>query len=87
MNYRSAVMHGFTSPIGNREEDKTEAFAQITERTIPGRWDHARKPTPTEYKGTAIIKVIIDSARYTYFCVVPVLTDPAQCEDPYRTSR
>jgi len=62
MNYRSAVLHGFTSPIGNEEQDKTEAFAQITERTIPGRWDHARKPTPTEYKGTAVIKVIIDSA-------------------------
>jgi nitroimidazol reductase NimA-like FMN-containing flavoprotein (pyridoxamine 5'-phosphate oxidase superfamily) len=64
MNYRSAVLHGFTSPIGNNERDKTEAFAQITERTIPGRWDHARKPTPAEYKGTAVIKVIVDSARY-----------------------
>ncbi|KIM87444.1 hypothetical protein PILCRDRAFT_3910 [Piloderma croceum F 1598] len=62
MNYRSAVLHGFTSPIGNNQEDKTEAFAQITERTIPGRWDHARKPTPAEYKGTAVIRVIVDSA-------------------------
>lgn len=64
MNYRSAVLHGFTSPIGNNQEDKTEAFAQITERTIPGRWDHARKPTPAEYKGTAVIRVIVDSARF-----------------------
>jgi len=62
MNYRSAVLHGFTSPISNNMQDKTEGFAQITERTIPGRWSHARKPTPAEYKGTAVIKVIIDSA-------------------------
>lgn len=63
MNYRSAVLHGFTSPIGNDDQAKTEAFAQITERTIPGRWDHARKPTSIEFKETAVIRVIIDSAR------------------------
>lgn len=64
MNYRSAVLHGFTSPIGNSEEDKNTAFAQITERIIPGRWDHARKPTPAEFKGTAVIRVLVDSARH-----------------------
>jgi nitroimidazol reductase NimA-like FMN-containing flavoprotein (pyridoxamine 5'-phosphate oxidase superfamily) len=66
MNYRSAVLHGFTSPISNNMQDKTEGFARITERTIPGRWSHARKPTAAEYKGTAVIKVIIDSARYVF---------------------
>jgi hypothetical protein len=69
MNYRSAVLHGFTVPIGTQpgddpDRDKTEAFARVTERTIPGRWEHARKPTPAEFKGTAIIRVIVDSARY-----------------------
>jgi hypothetical protein len=68
MNYRSAVLHGYTVPIGTQpgddpEKDKNEAFARVTERTIPGRWDYARKPTPSEFKGTAIIRVIIDSAR------------------------
>jgi len=67
MNYRSAVLHGYTLPIGTQPgddpvRDKTEAFVRITERTIPGRWDHAREPTPTEFKGTAVIRVIIDSA-------------------------
>lgn len=68
MNYRSAVLHGYTVPIGTQpgddpEKDKTEAFARVSERTIPGRWDHARKPTPAEFKGTAVIRVIVDSAR------------------------
>jgi len=67
MNYRSAILHGFTLPIGTQPgddpvQDKTEAFARITDRTIPGRWDYARQPTPTEFRGTAIIRVIIDSA-------------------------
>jgi uncharacterized protein len=68
MNYRSAVLHGFTLPMGSQsgedpDQAKAEAFARITERTIPGRWDHARKPNATEFKGTAVIRVIIDSAR------------------------
>lgn len=67
MNYRSAVLHGYTVPIGTQpgddpEKAKTEAFAHVTERTIPGRWDHSRKPTPSEFKGTAIIRVVVDSA-------------------------
>lgn len=68
MNYRSAVLHGYTLPLGSNpgedpDEEKTKAFAHITERIIPGRWEYARKPTPTEFKGTAVIRVVIDSAR------------------------
>jgi uncharacterized protein len=68
MNYRSAVLHGYTVPLGSIRgedsvEEKTNAFARITERIIPGRWEYARKPTPTEFKGTAVIRVVIDSAR------------------------
>ena len=68
MNYRSAVLHGYTLPLGkqageNPDEAKTKAFARIAERTVPGRWEHARKPTPTEFKGTAVVRVMIDSAR------------------------
>ncbi|KAF8590516.1 hypothetical protein K439DRAFT_1627789 [Ramaria rubella] len=67
MNYRSAVLHGYTLPLGTNagedaDEEKTKAFARITDRTIPGRWDYARKPTATEFKGTAVVRVIIDSA-------------------------
>jgi len=67
MNYRSAVLHGYTVPLGFRdgedvEEEKTKAFIDISDRTIPGRWDYARKPTPAEFKGTAVIRVLIDSA-------------------------
>jgi len=67
MNYRSAVLHGYTVPLGrNKGEDavkaKTDAFIRITDRTIPGRWDYARKPTPTEFKGTAVVRVVVDSA-------------------------
>lgn len=69
MNYRSAVLHGYTVPIGSRDgedpdEEKTNAFAHITESTVPGRWDHARKPTAAEFKGTAVVRVLVDNARY-----------------------
>jgi len=79
MNYRSAVLHGYTVPIGTQpgddpEKDKAEAFVRVTERTIPGRWEHARKPTPTEFKGTAIIRVVIDSASVKIRTGPPVET-------------
>lgn len=75
MNYRSAVLHGYTVPLGSNpgedpEEEKTKAFARITERTMPGRWEYARKPTPTEFKGTAVIRVVIDSARYAHVTIL-----------------
>lgn len=64
MNYRSAVLHGYTLPLDPKDEaGKTAAFIRITDSTLPGRWDYARKPTPTEFKGTAIIRVAIDTAR------------------------
>jgi len=71
MNYRSAVLHGYTVPLGTRDgekadEEKTKAFADITERTVPGRWDYARTPTATEFKGTAVIRVLVESARSNY---------------------
>lgn len=67
MNYRSAVLHGYTLPLGrtlgeDADEEKTRAFARITERTVPGRWEYARKPTSTEFKGTAVVRVVVDSA-------------------------
>ncbi|GJJ12222.1 hypothetical protein Clacol_006463 [Clathrus columnatus] len=63
MNYRSAVLHGYTLPLDpNNDAEKNAAFIRITDSTIPGRWDHAREPTPTEFKGTAIIRVAIDTA-------------------------
>ena len=34
----------------NSDEIKTKAFAHIAERTVPGRWEHAQKPTLTEFK-------------------------------------
>ena len=68
VQYLLAVLHGYTLPFGkqageNPDKMKTKAFACIAERTVPGRWEHARKPTPTEFKGTAVIGVMIDSAR------------------------
>lgn len=61
MNYRSAVVFGHTRLV----EDPTErdaAFRAITEHVLPGRWDQARRPSPTEDRQTMIIGIDIDEA-------------------------
>lgn len=73
MNYRSAVLHGYTLPLDPSDEaGKTAAFIRITDSTLPGRWDYARKPTLTEFKGTAIIRIAIDSASAKIRATGPV---------------
>ncbi|MBX3011630.1 MAG: pyridoxamine 5'-phosphate oxidase family protein [Caldilineaceae bacterium] len=60
VNYRSAVLFGRGQRLP--EAEKGEALTHFTEKLLPGRWDDARQPTPSEMKATAIVAVQIDSA-------------------------
>lgn len=61
-NYRSAVLHGFGTPVTDQAE-KVWAMEQITNKVIPQRWENSRiPPTKTEMTTTNILRVKIVSA-------------------------
>lgn len=60
-NYRSAVLFGHATSVED-EAEKLYAMEIITNKVLPGRWDHTRLPlTKTEVKSTGILKVRIAS--------------------------
>lgn len=61
MNYRSVVIFGQGALIDDAEE-KLRALAILTNRLVPGQWDHVRHPNPQELKATSIVAVPITEA-------------------------
>ena len=62
MNYRSAVLHGFASPVTEAEE-KLWAMQLITNGVLSGRWENSRvPPMKVELQSTQILKVRVVSA-------------------------
>lgn len=60
-NYRSTILFGHATPVED-EAEKLYAMEIITNKVIPGRWDHTRLPlTKTEIQSTGILKVRIKS--------------------------
>ncbi|KAL3421403.1 flavin-nucleotide-binding protein [Phlyctema vagabunda] len=61
-NYRSAILHGFATPVQN-EEEKLWAMERITNAVVNDRWNNTRvPPTKTEMISTQILKVRIVTA-------------------------
>ncbi|RFU34517.1 hypothetical protein B7463_g1809, partial [Scytalidium lignicola] len=61
-NYRSAVLHGYASPVTDPNE-KIWAMERITNSVVSERWDNTRvPPTKTEMTSTQILKVSIVTA-------------------------
>jgi nitroimidazol reductase NimA-like FMN-containing flavoprotein (pyridoxamine 5'-phosphate oxidase superfamily) len=54
MNYRSVVMLGTATVVGERA-DKVEALRTIVDHVVPGRWDSVRPPTEKELKATTVL--------------------------------
>jgi uncharacterized protein len=54
VNYRSVVIYG-KAHVVDSEEEKLAALQAFTEHMVPGRWADARKPTPSELKGTKVL--------------------------------
>jgi nitroimidazol reductase NimA-like FMN-containing flavoprotein (pyridoxamine 5'-phosphate oxidase superfamily) len=56
MNYRSVVVLGTATLIGEPEE-KLAALRAFTEKLLAGRWEDARQPNDQELKATSILKL------------------------------
>jgi nitroimidazol reductase NimA-like FMN-containing flavoprotein (pyridoxamine 5'-phosphate oxidase superfamily) len=59
MNYRSVVILGKATLVGDPEE-KLTALRVLSEHIIPGRWDDARQPNERELKATSVLRVPIE---------------------------
>jgi nitroimidazol reductase NimA-like FMN-containing flavoprotein (pyridoxamine 5'-phosphate oxidase superfamily) len=58
MNYRCAMIFGTSTRLSGQAE--MDALKIITEHLMPGRWDHARQPTPKELKATMTLSLPLD---------------------------
>ena len=50
INYRSAILYGTLRAVEDPDE-RTEALEAFTEKLIPGRWAHVRRPTRAGAEG------------------------------------
>jgi uncharacterized protein len=60
-NYRSVVLLGNARAVTEPEE-KLRALEAFSDQVLPGRWEHARKPTRQELKATAVLALPLDEA-------------------------
>jgi uncharacterized protein len=62
-NYRSAILHGFATPVTDADE-KLWAMEKITNNVVDDRWLNTRiPPTKTEMTSTQIVKVrVVDAS-------------------------
>lgn len=61
LNYRSAMVFGRPRVVTDTDE-RTMAFAAVTNHVLPGRWEEARRPTEKEDRGTKLLAIVIDEA-------------------------
>src|SRR5271155_971607 len=54
MNYRSVVILGVATLVGDRAE-KLAALRTLSEHIIPHRWDDSRQPNEKELKATSVL--------------------------------
>lgn len=60
MHYRSVTIFGAARET--EEDEKLHGLRVITDRTLPGRWDHARRPSAKELRATTVLAVPITEA-------------------------
>ena len=59
VNFRSVMALG-TAEFVRNEDEKRNALQTFTNRLAPGLWDHARKPSPQEWKATRVLRLRLD---------------------------
>ena len=60
MNYRSVTIFGTARQVEG--DEKLRGLQVISERTLPGRWDHARRPSDKEMRATTVLAIPIEEA-------------------------
>lgn len=60
MNYRSVAIFGKARPTQGPE--KLHGLEVISNHTLPGRWEHARRPSAKELRATTVLAIPIDEA-------------------------
>lgn len=60
MNYRSVTIFGIARQVEGLE--KLRGLEVISDRTLPGRWDHARRPSAKELGATTVLTIPIEEA-------------------------
>src|SRR2546427_4757035 len=61
MNYRSVVVFGSATAVGDLEE-KLAALRALSEHIIPGRWDDVREPNEREVQLTTVLSLPLNEA-------------------------
>lgn len=61
MNFRSVVIFG-TGRVIDDPEEKLEGLRCLSERVIPGRWQHVRPPNDKEIKATSLVAMEMHQA-------------------------
>lgn len=61
LNYRSVMVMGEARRVTERDE-LLHALRVTTEQAVPGRWAHARGPSPKEEAATAVLALSLDVA-------------------------
>lgn len=56
MNYRSVVVLGVARRL-IEGEDKLRGLRAVSDQTVPGRWDDARRPTLKELRQTHVLEI------------------------------
>ena len=60
MNYRSVTIFGTARQTEG--EEKLRGLEVISEHTLPGRWNHARRPSDKELRATSVMAIPIEEA-------------------------
>jgi uncharacterized protein len=75
MNYRSVVVFGTASVVGDASE-KIEALRAITEHIVPGRWAQVREPDEDELRKTLVLKLPLAEASAKVRTGPPIDDEP-----------
>jgi nitroimidazol reductase NimA-like FMN-containing flavoprotein (pyridoxamine 5'-phosphate oxidase superfamily) len=70
MNYRSVTVFG-TPQLVDDHDARIEALREISEQSMPGRWDELRAPHEREVRMTGVIRLDIESASAKISTGVP----------------
>jgi nitroimidazol reductase NimA-like FMN-containing flavoprotein (pyridoxamine 5'-phosphate oxidase superfamily) len=60
INYRSVTIFGTARQTEG--DEKLRGLEVISDRTLPGRWDHARRPSDKEMRATTVLAIPIEEA-------------------------